>query len=227
MLDGFAVEVFDTIDSTNAVAKTKPPFSLIAADRQTLGRGRLGKSFFSPEGGIYMSMVMPKKELATIRTAVAVSESLEQFTSQKLQIKWVNDLFSQGRKVAGILCELAEDKIIVGVGININRSEFPDDISNIAGAVNISAPREAVIAKIAQRLLEVWNADKIAVMSEYKSRLFILGKSIEYTLGGEKHSGIAEDINCDGNLVVRAGDEVHILNSGEISLSSGNFSRQP
>ena len=139
---GFEVKVFDTADSTNNAAKRECSYTptLVAAAAQTLGRGRHGKSFFSPTGGIYMSLVLPKAdffELATVRAAVAVCRVIERFSPDKTEIKWVNDIFSDGRKVSGILCELVEDTVIVGIGINININEFPDEISYTAGAVKL------------------------------------------------------------------------------------------
>ncbi len=170
-----------------------------------------------------MSLVLPKTDLATVRTAVCLCRSIERYCENKVRIKWVNDIFSEGKKVSGILCELAGDKIIVGIGINIGNAEFPSELQGIAGSVRLLKDRETLIADIAAELANAWQKNADAFLSEYESRLFVIGKRIEYTKNNEKHDGVAVGINQDGNLVVSNGGNLTILNSGEITLGSDNF----
>ncbi len=224
LLPELDVRVFEEASSTNTLAKSEEVYTLIVANSQTDGRGRNGKSFFSPTGGVYMSLVLPDTDLATIRTAVAVTRSLERYSpDDAFLVKWVNDIFSNGKKVSGILAEKVGDRIVMGVGVNINRRDFPDDIKDIAGAATVKASREELIADIAKEIILCRDIPAYAVLEEYKSRLFMLGKQIEYVKNGEKHGGIAKGITADGNLIVSENGRDDILNSGEISLSSENF----
>lgn len=118
----------------------------IQAESQTAGRGRFGRSFYSPpKSGIYLSVLLPyiNDELLTVGAAVSVLQSIKQITGQQADVKWVNDVYLNGKKIAGILAEAVVDKdgkpaaVILGVGINIVSpiSDFPQDIQNKAGAL--------------------------------------------------------------------------------------------
>ncbi len=214
----FNIKKFGKVKSTNALAKKEELFTVIVAKSQTEGRGRGDKSFFSPRGGIYMSAVMPKTELSTIRTATAVLRSIERLSRDKPSIKWVNDIFISGKKVCGILLEGGENGTVCGIGINIKRKRFPKEIKHIAGSVKLFWKKEVLIKDILKELSLVWNADKEAVLREYESRLFMLGERVEYQKNGERKSGIAKGINGVGNLIVKTDGGEDILNSGEISL---------
>lgn len=143
----------DSIDSTNMEARrileasSSGPFIVVARE-QTAGRGRQGKSFFSPKNsGIYMTIALPTGEIPsgvvtlTCRVGIAVSKAIDAEFGCRTGIKWVNDIFLSGRKICGILCEAisgeggAHSHILIGIGINISTVEFPDDIKNSAGSV--------------------------------------------------------------------------------------------
>lgn len=223
------ITVLDTVDSTNNYAKAHDITSpqLITANRQTSGRGRLGKSFYSPEGsGIYMTLAIKapaSPEYITIATAVAVARVIKHLGAENIGIKWVNDIFSNGRKVCGILCERTNDKVIIGVGINLTTQEFPEEIADIAGALNIKADRNTVIAKITSEIFNVMALSPLEIIAEYKNYLFILGKKVKYKKNGVVHTAVAEDVNEYGNLIVTSDGKKDILSSGEISLDSSNF----
>ena len=147
---------FDTIDSTNLEARrmiklsdprVREPF-LVVASEQTAGRGRQGKSFFSPKGsGIYMTIALPAEEIPSVivtltcRVGIAVSKAIDDEFGCHTGIKWVNDIFLADRKICGILCEAVAGEdgkpshILIGIGINISTEEFPDDIKGSAGSV--------------------------------------------------------------------------------------------
>lgn len=232
------ITVLDTVDSTNNYAKMhiSDKISLITADTQTFGRGRHGKSFFSPgKSGIYMSVVLhPDAEaapLTTVAAAVAASRTIERIGGKKAGIKWVNDIFADGKKVCGILSEAVFDEAgrmksaVVGIGVNLSTTVFPDEITGIAGSVFPNdASRCEVIADITDNLLELCeNLSAPELIEEYKSRMFILGGTVEYIKNGRRCRGVAADVNEAGNLIVELADGTDVLSSGEISLKSESF----
>lgn len=242
------ITALDTVDSTNAYAKAlisggETAVALIAAAEQTNGRGRRGKSFFSPKGkGIYFSIILhpgtmlSSSTLLTVAAAVAVARVVERSNGKPAGIKWVNDVFCDGRKICGILSEAVCDmesgtieSIVVGIGINLSArpEDFPDEIRSVAGSVfPHAATRAQIIGAVTAELLTLAeNLSAPELICEYKKRLFILGQEIEYVKNGVKKHGIAEDVNSDGNLIVRIGNEKDILSSGEVSLCSAAFAR--
>ncbi len=232
------VRIYAETDSTNSEAKRyavsggRAP-ALFLADRQTAGRGRLGRSFYSPEGsGLYMSLLLPTKpELAdtvlmTSAAAVAVRRAILSVTGKDTGIKWVNDLYLNGRKVCGILCELlsSERMMIVGVGINLSNGDFPEEIAHVAGSLGVSDPngelRDTLAARCAKELLEIWETlGDGGFMDEYRKNSIVLGDEIIYTENGVSRSGLAVDIDSRGRLTVKDSDGItHLLSSGEISV---------
>ncbi len=221
---------FDTIDSTNIYARENIASlitpCLIIANEQTAGRGRRGNSFFSPKDtGLYMTVVFPTPEcceLLTPAAAVAVCRSLKKLGA-KPQIKWVNDVFSNGRKVCGILTERfscgKSSYIALGVGINLTTECFPENLT-IAGSLNLECDKASLAREIAQRILKyAENPDDKSVISEYRRFLFIIDKNIKYTKNGIEYSAVVNDINAQCNLIVTRTDGTQdILSSGEISI---------
>ncbi len=227
--------VFDEIDSTNTEAKRlKKDNAVIVADFQTNGRGRLGRNFYSPKNcGIYMTLSLKpdfsseESVLITTAASVLVARAIEKTTGKLPLIKWVNDLYLNNKKICGILTEAVYDvksekieHIIIGIGINCFNSEFPDEISGIAGTLlenDYSVSREEIIAEILNEfcLLKQIIKDK-SFISDYKKRSMVLGKEIE-VIG--KGPAIAVDIDQNGALVADfKNGERHTLNSGEISI---------
>lgn len=216
-----------TVDSTNNYAKqniqalTLP--SLIIADKQTAGRGRHGKSFYSPDKtGLYMTLVFKAPdncELITPSAAVAVCTALETYGT-KPQIKWVNDVYIGTLKVCGILaeCFLHNEKkyIALGIGINLTTSDFPSDIPN-PGSINIDCNKAELALKICEQFLSI--ADDKYILDEYEKRLFVIGKDVTYTKNGTQFIATVKGINSFCNLVVCRSDGIEeTLSSGEISV---------
>lgn len=220
-----------SIPSTNSYAKENasdlPMPSLIIADEQTAGRGRQGKSFFSPKDtGLYMTCVFPAPqncELLTPAAAVAVCNALEKIGANP-KIKWVNDIFIDGLKVCGILAECFNCKgkiyIALGVGINLKTVNFPDELLCVAGSVNTDCSKTVLAEEIANSILEyVRNQDNAHILCEYEKRLFIIGKKISYQKNNEVFSAEVKGINENCNLIVIKDDgQTEILSSGEISI---------
>lgn len=242
------IQVLDKATSTNTLVKElateKNEGFVMVAGEQTAGRGRLGRSFFSPgDSGVYMSLLLKpqiKPEDAvqiTTAAAVAVCRALEKLSIADTEIKWVNDIYVCNKKVCGILTESSfnsESKIfdfaVLGVGINIYESAegFPDEIKNIAGAVFSERKEDLRNKFIAGFINEFFRYYKELYsknhMKEYKEKNFVLGKEINIIQGENIRIGKAIDIDENCNLVVELPDgETEKLYSGEISVRVKHF----
>lgn len=218
-------------DSTNRVAKElarqgADHGTVVSALRQTAGRGRLGRSFFSPEGGIYLSVILrPRLPLAdrtllTPMAAVAVCRAVEELCGVSPRIKWVNDLYLGNKKLCGILCEGTGDAVIVGIGLNyaMPPDGFPPDIPATAlypaGGGPVS--KQGLTEAIAKAVLA---AEPRECMSEYRRRNLVPGKTVTvHPVGGEPYSARALDIDDRGRLVVECDRGTMALDSGEVSI---------
>lgn len=198
---------------------------LFLADSQSGGRGRQGKSFFSPVGGLYMCLLFPYRqggELAlSAAAAVAVCEQLSQY-DERLGIKWVNDIYLPEGKLCGILCEqcFSADGIphmAVGIGINIKPQALPADFPPIA-FLNAEVDRAVLAESIADRLLQYAEQGTDSVYESYRRLSLVLGKRISYLENGEWFSALAVDIAPDGSLQILDEQGLSYLSSGEISL---------
>lgn len=230
------LRLFELIDSTSTEARrsllsgTVPP-AVFIAEEQSGGRGRTGKSFFSPRGsGIYLSLLLDSTEtfddgvFLTSAAAVAVRRAIFSVTGISPEIKWVNDLYFNGKKICGILTEsltLGEKRyIIIGVGINLSTEAFPKEISDIAASLGVTGVRNALCAECVNNLISVCKEpDRKALTEEYKGFSCVLGKQITYTENGRSYEGFAKDVNEYGHLIVEDSlGNTRTLSSGEISL---------
>ena len=240
--DDGSVLWFDTIDSTNTQAKLlaaqgAPHGTVLIADHQTGGRGRLGRTFLSPAGtGIYMSVILrpqcPPAQLMhlTCAAAVAMCDAVEEAVGFRPGIKWTNDLVHENRKLAGILTELGMgpgglvDWAVVGVGINCLQTadDFDPAIRAFAGSLAMFAPcdRAKVAAAMIRALVHMDLSRKEAIMDAYRRSCITLGREVSLLRAdGKPRHGRAVDIVADGALVVEfAPNVVEIINSGEISI---------
>jgi len=222
------VLVYETIDSTNILAeKLAKEYSdplLIVSESQTDGRGRNGKSFYSPSTGLYMSLVThPDSDFysmntVTCGTSVAVVRAIENLTDLKPKIKWVNDIYVDNKKVCGILCRALGgngrvEHLITGVGVNISTETFPDEIKDTAGSLRRKIDKNVLAAEIANNLIFV--AD---YMSEYREKSCVIGQEITYSKNGVSFDAVAVDIDDNGGLIVFDGKEKATLTGGEITV---------
>ena len=228
----YTVTVLAEIPSTNTALKemaaqdTSIGTTLIAA-RQTGGRGRLGRQFHSPEGGLYLSTLIAPTDTATCCAAVAAARAIESLCDAKIDIKWVNDLYLNGRKVAGILAEGvfspdgALTAVVLGIGINVGEMTFPDELQSIAtslGNEGFALSREDVAAAFLNGLTQTLCADA-SVMDEYRRRNLVPGRQVTVMRGNETYLATAETITDAGHLTVRDTDgHTHELSSGEVSI---------
>lgn len=227
----YTVTVLAEIPSTNTALKERAAqdaaigTTLIAA-RQTGGRGRLGRQFHSPEGGLYLSTLIAPTDTATCCAAVAAARAIESLCEAKIDIKWVNDLYLNGRKVAGILAEgvLSPDgaltAVVLGIGINVGEMTFPDELQTIAtslGNEGFALAREDVAAAFLGALTHALT-DPTA-MEEYRRRNLVLGRQVTVVQGNRTFTATAQAITDDGYLVVCTADGTpHTLSSGEVSI---------
>ena len=233
------IKVFylDSVDSTNNYAKKQiaqgeKDIFLVAAAEQTAGRGRQGKAFFSPKGtGIYMSLVVhPDAPLqsavsATTAAAVAVCRAIEKISDKQPGIKWVNDVYLDGKKICGILTEAVSDfesatvsSVIIGIGINISTAQFPADVEN-GGSLGPGIGRAKLIAAVSDELLKTIISDYNDFIAYYRSRSIVIGKEIRFLENGVWQTAKAEGVDSRGGLEIVLKDGVRrTLRSGEISI---------
>ena len=231
------VRVFDEIDSTNDEAKRMALEGvdvpvLIAADRQTAGRGRMGRSFYSPTTtGAYFSILYrlhaPLHSTVTITGAVAVAvmRAIRALTGKQTAIKWVNDLYLDEKKVCGILCEAVTvgsvTHLIIGVGVNLSTESFPDELEGRAGALGVDRDlRSELIAEVFRSILPFLNdpSDR-AWLDDYRAHSCVIGREITWSVGETTHHGVAVAINEDGELLAEREDgQSVVLRTGEITL---------
>ena len=227
---------YPTLTSTNDTAKTFPNpthGTVIMTDIQTAGRGRYGRKFFSPpDCGIYMSVILLPQQiqehnLITPMAAVAVCKAIEALTDKRPQIKWVNDVFLNERKICGILTEAMEDRIVIGIGINFAMPPcgFPTEIAATAGALfdqpPLSPTRQQLAKEIANCILHHC-APRNDVLCEYKKRLLVLGRRVSVISVANSdvlYEATATDIDENGGLIVQKDSgEIVTLTAGEVSL---------
>ena len=234
----FKIVTLDITDSTNNEAKRliasgeKDPFLVISRE-QTKGRGRQGKSFFSPKDtGLYMTVCFPIEKNAqdflymTSAAAVSVVREIFSLTGVICRIKWVNDVYLDGKKISGILTESVTGEtpyIIVGIGVNLTTASFPDDLKDIAGALEKDLSPTLIASGIALRLKDYFNKGAESFMEDYRKFSLVLDEEISYIINGETHSGTAVEILDSGALlVVKEDGTKDILESGEITLRLKN-----
>lgn len=235
------VRYFEETDSTNRIARELArdgagDWTVVAADRQTAGRGRLGKSFHSPQGGLYMSVILrpkvsPEDMMAlTACTAVAVFQALREFCVET-RIKWVNDLFLHGRKICGILCEGGFgadgqlEYLVAGIGINLQPdTELPEElreiVTDIASETGLSIPREALIPAILRHLETLLQElPARTFLQDYKAYSYTLGKRVRFSADSGEQEGLAVDVTETGALVVRKEDgSERIVSTGTAAI---------
>ncbi len=239
------IRIFECLDSTNTSAKHyaedgMPEGGLIIALSQTGGKGRMGRSFYSPENcGIYFSLILRPKippediSLITPVAAVAVAKAIEKTADKSPKIKWVNDIFINNKKVCGILSEAAfnadgrAEYVILGIGLNllVPKGGYPEDIKDIAGCIfngdelfNVNL----LISAIVNCFFELYeNITSPNLILEYQKRMMLIGKKINYTQNGTENSATVQGIDQKFRIILKNenGDLIH-LSSGEVTIGS-------
>lgn len=140
-MDQFTILRLERVGSTMIEAQDKPPGTVIVAEEQTAGQGRMGRSWYSPRGaGLYCSIVLEPAQPAPVLTlalGLATKEAIERTASIGCDLRWPNDVLIAERKVAGVLVQLQDDKVIAGIGINVNHARFPAELAPVATSLRL------------------------------------------------------------------------------------------
>ncbi len=240
---GDRVVVLDSVTSTNDYLEQAylagQNIRLVTVEGQSQGKGRLdGRVFFSPKyTGIYMSMLadvdcpLADGALLTPAVAVATCNAIQKVTGIRPSIKWINDLYIAHKKLSGILCKVVQmdsecvRKLIVGIGINVNRpiEPIPVEIDQKLAFLSedIVIDRNALIAEIyAQVQSMLTHLDKSAMLAQYRQDNFLIDQIVEFRLNDATHQGVVVDIDDSARLVVQCTDNIYTLDSGEVSLTA-------
>lgn len=239
---GGRVEFFESAYSTNRTAKALAEQGaeeglLIVTLSQTAGRGRLGRSFLSPEGGLYFSLLLrptfspEASRLLTVAAAVATTQTIEKISGRKCDIKWVNDIYIDGKKVCGILTEGAFDAenstlkyAVLGIGINIyTKDGLPQEIADIADTVFeqdiASRVKAELISGIVNNFMSLYaSLEDRAFLEDYRSRSMLTGLTVDYTLHGTAHTGVVLGIDNDARLIVEENGRKEYISAGDVSV---------
>lgn len=241
---GKNIILFDSIDSTNNYCKSNHSIltngSIILANEQTAGRGQLNKTFYSPPNqGIYMSVLLKPYvytqniSLLTICACIAVSMAIDNIANITTQIKWVNDIFYNKKKLCGILTETVlpstsipdENNSCIVIGIGINTGQLATEIENIASSIKDKITPESkdiIIAEILNNFEEIYldfnNQNINYIIEEYNKKLFIKNHLISILKNNQITTGIAIGINNKGYLLINSEDKIIEFSSGQITI---------
>ena len=238
------INVIPVIGSTNDLVREKANEGydegyVVISNEQTKGRGRYGRKFFSPSGtGLYMSILLRPKNYSaseavkvTMIAAVALCEAIEEVSDEKAEIKWVNDVFINGKKICGILTEASYglesgvlDYAVVGVGINVYRPEggFPEEIEQTAGAIFDTTRddlKNHLSASFINNFMRYYLLQNDEFVEEYRRRSFVVGKKVMVIMGDNKREALVKGVDEDCRLIVEYDDgKTECLSYGEISI---------
>ena len=235
----------ETVDSTNNYLKRAAEDgavngTLAVAEEQTGGKGRRGRSWETPKGTNIAMTILLRPEIRpehasrlTLLMAMAVVRGIQKETGLQAGIKWPNDVVVDGHKVCGILTEMNTEVdyinyVVIGTGINVNQTEFPEEIREIAGSLKLSAghpvARAGLIASIMEELEELYEVflkteDLSALKDEYNRNCVTCGHEIRVLEPGHEYTGMTDGINDLGELVVKKADgETVCVYAGEVSV---------
>lgn len=245
-----SVQVEKVVTSTNdllkqAAGQGAPDGTVIVAMQQTKGKGRLGRSFYSPaDTGLYLSLLLrphlpaDQSLMLTIAAAVATARAVDRLTGEKTLIKWVNDLYLHGRKITGILTESSTgsslDYAVVGIGVNVWEPEggFPPEIASSAGALfapgehREKGTRGRLAAGILNEFMKIYpEMEPSSYLDDYRSRSFLIGQTVGYRAASHEPIAGSEKITVLGigdhaQLIARTPDgKIREFSSGEISIT--------
>ena len=239
------LHVLPTVPSTNSFLREKAAEGaaegyVVVSGTQTAGRGRFGRTFYSPaDTGIYLSVLFRPENLVpgqavklTTMAAVAVCEAIEEVAGKTAGIKWVNDIYMDGRKVCGILTEASVsienglvEYLVLGIGINVYppADGFPEELRQVAGAVfqeRQSDGKNRLVAAVLNRLMQYYKTGSQAgYEKKYRDRSIVIGKPIDVLSPTERKKAVALDVDENCCLLVQYEDKtVETLSSGEISI---------
>lgn len=232
------------MDSTQLAAKNflatrnvDQPIAFLT-DQQLKGYGRYGRAFYSPKAsGLYLSVVLPKPKfdgsqvgLITTGIALVVANVLKTFFDEpNLKLKWVNDIYLNGRKIAGIITEAITEvesastqALVIGVGINLTTTNFPAELKQKAGSLSSptqsNVDRNRLAVAVIETIIKNWdNYLDGSLLPEYRRLSMVIDQKVTLEVGKGQVVGVVEDINAAGNIVIRDADgQIQAFNNGEI-----------
>ena len=240
---GSKIFAFETIDSTNNCARAlagcwAEEGTLVYAERQTAGKGRLGRSWLAnPYENLTFSLILrpilpPEAlNLLPLYASVAVAEAIEHETGLSVECKWPNDLLIGGKKSAGILLEgsLKEDGldyVVLGIGVNVNQTSFPDDFAPRATSLKVQAGKDIDRILLLRQILRTLETHYTAIMKKgfhnllplWLSRTTMINKEISVTQDGTVISGIVKGLSPEGALILDAGGTEKTLFAGDVTI---------
>lgn len=229
---GLNVECFSTISSTldyvlDKISNCLPVADLVVALHQTSGKGREGKRFYSPSNtGIYVTFVFATdrfdRSFLTPRCAFALRRSIEKVFSIKTGIKWVNDLYFGGRKVAGILVRARDDRLLVSFGVNIEMPEFvPDEIKDRFGSLTVSCDEskyQQLVVTLYRELIKARNVTKQDLLLDYRENCVHLGRNVRLYYNENWITGKCIGIADDFSLLLRTDEGIRSYSSGILDI---------
>lgn len=247
-----AVDVRESVSSTNTVLKEIAEQGgregmVVIAEQQSMGKGRLGRSFYSPKGsGLYMSILLRPQFSAeeslsiTTAAAVAVAGAVDVVTGERSAIKWVNDVYLRGRKICGILTEASVDfeggglhYAVLGIGVNLREPEggFSGELRKVAGALFRQEPQPGTRAKLAAEILNRFFAFYQALpertfMKEYRERSLLTGLEVTFRQGDGEQEGTVLGVDDEARLIVRLPDgSEKVFGAGEVQIKKDFLDR--
>jgi BirA family biotin operon repressor/biotin-[acetyl-CoA-carboxylase] ligase len=242
---GRTVFSYRSVKSTNdaaaeRVAEGAPEGSIVTAEEQTQGRGRLGREWHSPPGhGIYASIILRppiRPEDApglSVMTAVALADTISFYRPGLVQIKWPNDVWINGKKTAGILTELSAERneihhVVVGVGINVNNQvkDFPPELQKTATSLRREIRRKVDRPELLRLFLTNFESEYQKYLryrlkkSHVKIRKYsaLIGHEITLAFGSSTRTGLVKDINRDGALILETAAGLETIIAGEVTV---------
>lgn len=242
---GKDIRLLPEVESTNTLAvemaqKGAPEGTVIAAEKQTGGKGRLGRTWISPRGNLYLSVVLRpdipphKAPLITLMGAVAAASAIRKQFSLQAGIKWPNDIFIAGKKAGGLLTEMSAEPdrvkhVVLGIGIDVNMDlkELPEDVRRLSTTLSAAAGEkidrtlllQSIITEL-DRWYQLFLKNEAAVLKEWEEFNVTLGKRVAVVSGvGVVHEGMAQGIDNEGRLILKLDDgSLHVVAAGDVTI---------
>lgn len=219
MIIGCKLHYLDEVDSTNEYARTlidkEPEGTVVFAHEQTAGKGRVERRWYSPPGGIWMSVILKPEKLypISLMAGVSVCETFHTYNIL-LGLKWPNDVMLNKKKVAGVLTEVVDDRVILGIGINLNIHKFPDELSNIASSILLETKKsldkmmvfQLLCRELDDHYLMMKNGKTQQILTKWRHYTIMLGKQVRVEFPDKAVTGRVIDIGGDGSLVIMMPD---------------------
>jgi BirA family biotin operon repressor/biotin-[acetyl-CoA-carboxylase] ligase len=240
---GSKIFTFETIDSTNNCAKALAACwaeegTLVLAEQQTAGRGRLGRTWqANPNENLIFSIILRPElpaeavNLLPLYAAVALAEAIEKETGLRIECKWPNDLLIGGKKTAGILLEgslkeNAVEYVVLGIGLNVNQTAFPPELGERATSLRLQAGREIDRNALLREILQALESRYLSIMKKgfhtilplWLSRTTMISREISVSQEGTVISGIVKGLSPEGALILQSNGSERTFFAGDVTI---------